>query len=161
MGHLNLPISKRSPRQWRLLDLVSAAFFAIVFIFLLLVFTPLGDSMAASGRQALLLSTSDPGQRHRLAALVELGTQPVAIEACSADSVDHMPCEDPRRNSQLSREMNFYRERHCPLPDDTPLCLIPPPKGYEIPVPWPESLHKVMASSFLCCFDLKVWILGC
>ncbi|KAK4578387.1 hypothetical protein RGQ29_028485 [Quercus rubra] len=147
MGHLNLPISKRSPRQWRLLDLVSAAFFAIVFIFLLLVFTPLGDSMAASGRQALLLSTSDPGQRHRLAALVELGTQPVAIEACSADSVDHMPCEDPRRNSQLSREMNFYRERHCPLPDDTPLCLIPPPKGYEIPVQWPESLHKVWHSN--------------
>ncbi|KAL4621802.1 hypothetical protein ACB092_06G255000 [Castanea dentata] len=147
MGHLNLPISKRSPRQWRLLDLVSAAFFAIVFIFLLLIFTPLGDSMAASGRQALLLSTSDPGQRHRLAALVELGTQPVTVEACSADSVDHMPCEDPRRNSQLSREMNFYRERHCPLPDDTPLCLVPPPKGYGIPVPWPESLHKVWHSN--------------
>ena len=33
MGHLSLPISKRSPGQWQLLDLVSAAFFAIVFIF--------------------------------------------------------------------------------------------------------------------------------
>ena len=57
--------------------------------------------MAASGRQAILLSTSDPGQCHRLAALVELGTQSVTIEACFADSVDRMPCEDPKRNSQL------------------------------------------------------------
>ena len=57
--------------------------------------------MAASGRQALLLSTSDPSQRHRLAALVELGTQSVTIEACFADLVDCMPCEDPKRNSQL------------------------------------------------------------
>ena len=56
--------------------------------------------MAASGRQALL-STSNPSQRHRLAALVELGTQSVTIEACFADLVDHMPCEDPKRNSQL------------------------------------------------------------
>ena len=56
--------------------------------------------MAASGRQALL-STSNPSQRHRLAALVELGTQSVTIEACFADLVDHMPCEDLKRNSQL------------------------------------------------------------
>lgn len=54
-----------------------------------------------------------------------------------------MPCEDPRRNSQLSREMNFYRERQCPAPGDAPLCLIPPPDGYRFPVPWPESLHKI------------------
>lgn len=156
MGHLNLPTSKRGPRQWRLLDLVSAAFFGFVFFFLLLVFTPLGDSLAASGRQALLLSTADPGQHQRLVALVEGGSQSATIEACAADSVDHMPCEDPRRNSQLSREMNFYRERHCPLPDETPLCLIPPPDGYKIPVQWPESLHKVMSS-----FDTVWWLRPC
>lgn len=143
MGHLNLPASKRNPRQWKLLDLVSATFFALVFLFFLLVFTPLGDSLAASGRQALLLSSPDPRQRHRLVELIEAGRHPQPIEACTADAVDHMPCEDPRRNSQLSREMNFYRERHCPLPDDTPLCLIPPPNGYKIPVQWPQSLHKI------------------
>lgn len=148
MGHLNLPASKRNPRQWKLLDLVSAAFFGLVFLFFLLVFTPLGDSLAASGRQALLLSTSDPRQRLRLIELIEAGRHPQQIEACSADSVDHMPCEDPRRNSQLSREMNFYRERHCPLPDETPLCLIPTPNGYKVPVQWPQSLHKV------CMFNL-------
>ncbi|XP_041009652.1 probable pectin methyltransferase QUA3 [Juglans microcarpa x Juglans regia] len=147
MGHLNLPASKRIPRHWRLLDIVSAAFFGLVFLFFLLVFSPLGDSLAASGRQALLVSTADPRQRHRLVALVELGTQSAAIEACPAESVDHMPCEDPRRNSQLSREMNFYRERHCPLPDETPLCLIPPPDGYKISVQWPDSLHKIWHSN--------------
>ncbi|TYG56206.1 hypothetical protein ES288_D08G045400v1 [Gossypium darwinii] len=147
MGHINLPPSKRNPRQWKLLDIVSAFFFALVLLFFLLVFTPLGDSLAASGRQALLLSTSDSKQRHRLVELLELGHHHQPIEACPADSVDHMPCEDPRRNSQLSREMNFYRERHCPLPDETPLCLIPPPLGYKIPVQWPESLHKIWHSN--------------
>ncbi|KAM7512025.1 hypothetical protein LguiB_010900 [Lonicera macranthoides] len=144
MGHLSLPASKRNPssssRQWRLLDLVSAAFFAAVLLFFFLVFTPLGDSLAASGRQALL--SADPKQRQRLLALVETGEKTI-IEACSADAVDHMPCEDPRRNSRFSREMNYYRERHCPLAEETKLCLIPPPEGYQIPVQWPESLHKI------------------
>lgn len=103
--------------------------------------------MAASGRQTLLLSTSDPRQRHRLVALIELGKHHQPIKACPADSVDHMPCEDPRRNSQLSREMNYYRERHCPPPDETPLCLIPPPPGYKVPVQWPESFHKIWHSN--------------
>ncbi|GLT84528.1 hypothetical protein SLE2022_027530 [Rubroshorea leprosula] len=147
MGHLNLPVSKRNPRQWKLLDIVSAAFFGLVLLFFLMVFTPLGDSMAASGRQTLLLSTSDPKQRGRLVALIEQGQHNQVIEACPADYVDHMPCEDPKRNSQLSREMNFYRERHCPLPDEMPLCLIPPPQGYKIPVQWPESLHKIWHSN--------------
>ncbi|XP_057499797.1 probable pectin methyltransferase QUA3 [Actinidia eriantha] len=147
MGHLNLLSSKRNPaRQWRLLDLVSAAFFAAVMLFFLLVFTPLGDSLAASGRQALLRSAADPRRRHRLVALVEAGHQKT-VEACPADAADHMPCEDPRRNSQLSREMNFYRERHCPAPEETPLCLIPPPPGYRVPVPWPESLNKIWHSN--------------
>ena len=159
MGHLNLPASKRSSRQCRLLDLISAAFFGIVIVFFLLVFTPLGDSLAASGRQALLLSTNaDPKQRHRLVTLVELGQHHQPIEACPADAVDHMPCEDPRRNSQLSREMNFYRERHCPLPEETPLCLIPPPNGYKIPVPWPDSLTKVCV--ILRSFNSSIWLLG-
>ncbi|KAE9460070.1 hypothetical protein C3L33_08021, partial [Rhododendron williamsianum] len=147
MGHLSLPSSKRNnPRQWRLLDLISAAFFAAVLLFFLLVFTPLGDSLAASGRQALLRSSSDPRQRGRLVALVESGHQQT-VESCPADAVDHMPCEDPRRNSQLSREMNFYRERHCPPPEETPLCLIPPPTGYRVPVQWPESLNKIWHSN--------------
>ncbi|XP_042048619.1 probable pectin methyltransferase QUA3 [Salvia splendens] len=142
MALLNLASSKnRHGRQWRLLDAIVAAFFAALLLFFLLVFSPLGDSLAASGRQTLL--RSDPRHRGRLVALIEHGRQAVAIDACPADMVDHMPCEDPRINSQLSRDMNFYRERHCPRPEETPLCLIPPPNGYKVPVQWPESLHKI------------------
>lgn len=86
-----------------------------------------------------------------IVALEETSNGGQMIDACPAEFVDYMPCEDPKRNSQLSREMNFYRERHCPLPEDSPLCLIPPPQGYKVPVHWPQSLHKVVFSllSFL------------
>ncbi|KAI3835429.1 hypothetical protein MKX03_034519 [Papaver bracteatum] len=142
MAQINLPFSKRNPRQWKLLDLITFALFATVFVFFLLVFTRLGDSLAASGRETLVLSsTSDPKQRHKLLSLVESGKH--SIESCPYEAVDHMPCEDPRRNSKLSHEMNFYRERHCPLPEESPLCLIPPPKGYKISVRWPDSLQKI------------------
>ncbi|CAI8607549.1 unnamed protein product [Vicia faba] len=154
MGHVNLPASKRTsnigliynPRQWRLLDLISAVFFGLVFLFFILVFTPLGDSLAASGRQTLLMSGSDPQQRMRLVAAIEAG-QPRVLEPCPAEAVDHMPCEDPRLNSQLSREMNYYRERHCPMLESTPLCLVPPPRGFKVSVQWPESLHKIWHSN--------------
>ncbi|KAL2330392.1 hypothetical protein Fmac_017973 [Flemingia macrophylla] len=149
MGHSNSSPSKRSHallRQWRLLDLVSGVLFFLVLLFFTMVFTPLGDSLAASGRQTLLLSgAADPRQHHRLVEAVEAGLR--GVEACPAEAADHMPCEDPRRNSQLSREMNYYRERHCPRSDDSPLCLIPPPAGYRVPVPWPESLHKIWHSN--------------
>ncbi|KAH7659525.1 putative S-adenosyl-L-methionine-dependent methyltransferase protein [Dioscorea alata] len=150
MGHVNLPPPRRGqPRPWTLLDLVSTAFFGAVIIFFVLVFTSLGDPLAAAGRRALARSDpSDPRQRERVLSLLDSprsqrsAAGPV-IPTCPVDEIDQMPCEDPRRNSQLSREMNFYRERHCPEPGELPLCLVPPPDGYKIPVPWPESLHKI------------------
>ncbi|URD79359.1 hypothetical protein MUK42_09856 [Musa troglodytarum] len=146
MAHVNLPQGRRWPGRprWGVLDLVSAALFTAVFVLLVLIVTSLGDSLAASGRRALARSAAGSRQRERIVALLDSPTaSPFAIDSCPAEEVDNMPCEDPRRNSQLSREMNFYRVRHCPLPGETPLCLVPPPKGYRIPVPWPESLHKI------------------
>lgn len=149
MGHISVP-SKRLVRQWKLLDLVSGLLFLAVFIFLLCVFTPLGDSLAASGRQSLVLSggrdrNGDPQHRERFLRVVESGE--AAVEACPLESVDYSPCEDPRRSSHFSRERNVYRERHCPPPDQNLLCLIPPPLDYKIPLPWPESLHKIWHSN--------------
>ncbi|RWW46003.1 hypothetical protein BHE74_00048130 [Ensete ventricosum] len=170
MGHVNLPPGRRVPggRQWTLLDLVSAAFFAAVLVFFVLVFTSLGDSLAASGRRSLARSsTSDPRQRQRILALLDppssaasAAGRAVVIDACSVEEVDNMPCEDPRRNSQLSREMNFYRERHCPPPEEMPLCLVPPPKGYRIPVSWPESLHKVLSALRFCSLQFVAFLVG-
>ncbi|CAL5192599.1 unnamed protein product [Lathyrus oleraceus] len=143
MGHPNFPPWKRTnTRQWRLLDLISIAFFSLLFLFFVLFYTTLG------GRRVVGPSTIDPQQRTRIVVAIEEGMpNGKIIEACPASEADHMPCEDPRRNSQLSREMNYYRERHCPLPEETALCLIPPPKGYRIPVPWPESMHKIWHSN--------------
>ncbi|CAD5195251.1 unnamed protein product [Musa acuminata subsp. malaccensis] len=146
MALVNVPQGRRWPGRprWGVLDLVSAALFTAVFVLFVLIVTSLGDSLAASGRRALARSAAGSRQRERIVALLDSPTaSPFAIDSCPAEEVDNMPCEDPRRNSQLSREMNFYRERHCPLPGETPLCLVPPPKGYRIPVPWPESLHKI------------------
>lgn len=134
-------MSKRNGRRWRLVDLVSAAFFIAFLVFFVLVFKPSGEPLS-DHQGAAFPPPADPERRERLLALVDAGKRP-PIDACPAGAVDYMPCEDPRRNSQLSREMNFYGERHCPAPEESPVCLIPPPVGYKIPVQWPESLHKV------------------
>ncbi|KAL2537661.1 Methyltransferase [Forsythia ovata] len=53
----------------------------------------------------------DSSQRVRVVALLESRSQTAVheIDSCLADMVDHMPCDDPRINSQLSREMNYYK----------------------------------------------------
>ncbi|PKU76944.1 probable methyltransferase PMT13 [Dendrobium catenatum] len=130
-------------RRCALIDLVAASFFSALLLFLLLTFTPLGDPLAASGRRYLgRQSASFARQREKVIAAIELGEE-VVIESCPAEEVDKMPCEDPRRNSLFDRYMNFYRERHCPAPGEALLCLVPPPKGYRVRIPWPESLHKI------------------
>ncbi|KAL6882605.1 hypothetical protein ACP4OV_011295 [Aristida adscensionis] len=107
--------------QWSFLDVVWAVFLLAVVVFLALVFTPRrGDPLAAASARAAS-----------------------AVPPCAASEVDLLPCEDPRRSSRLSREMNYYRERHCPARGEAPACLVPPPRGYRVPVPWPESLHKI------------------
>ncbi|XP_062226481.1 probable pectin methyltransferase QUA3 [Phragmites australis] len=126
MGLLNsLPPHRRGALsggwQWSFLDVVWAVFLLAVVVFLALVFTPhRGDPLAAAS--------------------VRAGG---AVPPCAASEVDLLPCEDPRRSSRLSREMNYYRERHCPARGEAPACLVPPPRGYRVPVPWPESLHKI------------------
>lgn len=130
-------------RRCAFIDVVAAFLFSALLLFLLLAFTPLGDPLAASGRRYLVRQPSSfARQREKVIAAIESGDE-VAIESCPAEEVDQMPCEDPRRNSQFDRYMNFYRERHCPAPGELLLCLIPPPEDYRVRIPWPESLHKV------------------
>lgn len=126
----------RQVRQWKLLDVVSALLFLAVLMFVVCVLTPAGDSLAASGKRALTLM-NDEYQRQTGSGTDEL------IAPCPVEFVDHIPCEDPRRSSELSRERNLYRERHCPLPKEKLRCLIPPPSHYKIPVLWPHSLLKI------------------
>lgn len=101
--------------------------------------------MAASGSQYLMTSaTGGATRRHHMISLIESGRN-VSVEMCDSEVVgaDYMPCEDPNRNRLLSREMNFYRERHCPRLEEKMLCLVPMPVGYNVPIQWPDSLYKI------------------
>ncbi|MCO5561936.1 hypothetical protein L7F22_015562 [Adiantum nelumboides] len=136
---------KKQGSQWKLLDYVSGLLFVAVFVFLVLVYTPLGDSFAASGRQSLVLTVRDAKSREEFFTAMEAGHP---LEHCPQELQDHMPCEDPKRARLFSKERNYYRERHCPPPTEKLLCLISSPKEYKSPVSWPESLHK-SAKSFV------------
>ncbi|XP_076907223.1 putative pectin methyltransferase QUA3 [Bidens hawaiensis] len=137
-----MDLNKPNFRQCRFLDIVSLLLFTIIFSFLILVLTPFGDSFAASGSQALVTTTVGATRRHHIIALIDAGLN-VTVPLCNSDTVDFMPCEDPNRNRLLSREMNYYRERHCPTPEERALCLVPPPQGYNVPIKWPDSLYKI------------------
>ncbi|KAJ8629453.1 hypothetical protein MRB53_022776 [Persea americana] len=43
----------------------------------------------------------------------------------------------------FSRDNMIYRERHCPREEENLHCLIPAPKGYVTPFPWPKSRDYV------------------
>ncbi|GAA0147215.1 methyltransferase [Lithospermum erythrorhizon] len=118
MGIINQASSRRHAGGWKIRDIVAAAFLGGVIALFFVLERPWGGGVTTS--------------------LVES-----SIETCPFEYVDHMPCEDPKINSHISRDMNFYRERHCPNPHHSPLCLIPPPTGYRISVNWPQSLDKI------------------
>ncbi|KAI3936862.1 hypothetical protein MKW92_039340 [Papaver armeniacum] len=61
---------------------------------------------------------------------------------CSEDFRDYIPCLDnvEEINKLNSTEKGEKFERHCPRKDDPRLnCLVPPPKGYKTPIPWPKA----------------------
>ncbi|KAL6005608.1 hypothetical protein ACLOJK_006178 [Asimina triloba] len=139
-----MALGKRNTgRKWWGPNLIRAIVLLSLLVFFALVVTRFRHSLSFADRRPVAFVATV--SRQRLVAMIDSGQQPELppVDACSPSEVDHMPCEDPRRNSHLSREMNFYRERHCPVPEEAPVCLVPPPAGYQISVPWPESLHKV------------------
>ncbi|CAN6249783.1 unnamed protein product [Urochloa humidicola] len=63
-----------------------------------------------------------------------------AFDACPAKYSEYTPCEDVDRSLRFPRDRLVYRERHCPASDAERLrCLVPAPKGYRNPFPWPTS----------------------
>ncbi|BBG98085.1 Peptide-N4-(N-acetyl-beta-glucosaminyl) asparagine amidase A protein [Prunus dulcis] len=58
-------------------------------------------------------------------------------------AVDYIPCLDNFQaiKALKSRRHMEHRERYCPQP--SPRCLEPLPKGYKVPVPWPESRDMI------------------
>ncbi|CAL5025898.1 unnamed protein product [Urochloa decumbens] len=71
---------------------------------------------------------------------VEAAQRQRAYDACPAKYSEYTPCEDVERSLKFSRDRLVYRERHCPASDAERLrCLVPAPKGYRNPFPWPTS----------------------
>ncbi|KAF5184257.1 S-adenosyl-l-methionine-dependent methyltransferases superfamily protein [Thalictrum thalictroides] len=65
------------------------------------------------------------------------------FEPCDDQYTDYSPCQDQDRAMKFPREDMVYRERHCPTDDEKLYCLIPAPKGYITPFPWPRSRDYV------------------
>ncbi|PWZ44759.1 putative methyltransferase PMT15 [Zea mays] len=60
-------------------------------------------------------------------------------EACPAKYSEYTPCEDVERSLRFPRDRLVYRERHCPADGERLRCLVPAPRGYRNPFPWPAS----------------------
>lgn len=65
------------------------------------------------------------------------------FKPCDDKYTDYTPCQDQRRAMTYSRNNMVYRERHCPPEEKKLRCLIPVPKGYVTPYPWPKSRDYV------------------
>lgn len=69
------------------------------------------------------------------------------FKPCDAKYTDYTPCQDQDRAMKFPRENMIYRERHCPPEEEKLKCLIPAPKGYTSPFPWPKSRDYVYYSN--------------
>ncbi|KAL3650292.1 hypothetical protein CASFOL_006695 [Castilleja foliolosa] len=75
----------------------------------------------------------------------------VEWELCDElQAVDYIPCLDNQKAIKAlhSRKRMEHKERHCP--DPGPRCLVPLPRGYKVPVPWPKSRDMVRSFILWC-----------
>lgn len=67
------------------------------------------------------------------------------FELCKGSMSEYIPCLDNvdeiRKLESVERGERF--ERHCPVEEKWFNCLVPAPKGYREPIPWPRSRDEV------------------
>ncbi|XP_047307765.1 probable methyltransferase PMT2 [Impatiens glandulifera] len=107
-----------------------------------------GDSIALqmtkSGAECEILSNLNFDTHHGSeAGLDGTNLKPQVFKQCDARFTDYTPCQDQMRAMTFPRDNMNYRERHCPLENQKLHCLIPAPKGYATPFPWPKSRDYV------------------
>ncbi|BFG22727.1 hypothetical protein CerSpe_090010 [Prunus speciosa] len=76
------------------------------------------------------------------------GTGKISVkrfELCPKSMSEYIPCLDNvDAIKRLKSTKNGERfERHCPEPARGLNCLVPPPKNYKSPIPWPKSRDEV------------------
>lgn len=65
-----------------------------------------------------------------------------SLQPCEGPGmVDYIPCLDNWKAIKTFKKL-VRKERHCPT-RPSPRCLVPLPKGYKTPVPWPKSRDMV------------------
>ncbi|XP_021746554.1 probable methyltransferase PMT2 [Chenopodium quinoa] len=107
-----------------------------------------GDSIAMeitkSGADCAVLSNLNFETHH--GGEVKTGDSSIdtkVFEPCKAKYTDYTPCQDQKRAMMFPRDNMVYRERHCPPEEEKLRCLVPAPKGYVTPFPWPKSRDYV------------------
>lgn len=83
----------------------------------------------------------------------ESGSRRIRIQKfglCTNSMSEYIPCLD---NFQAIERLNSIErgemfERHCPEPGRGLNCLVPAPKKYKAPIPWPKSRDEVFALPF-------------
>lgn len=68
------------------------------------------------------------------------------FEKCSTSMREYIPCLD---NVEAIKKLKSVKngekfERHCPEKEKGLNCLVPAPKGYKAPIPWPRSRDEVV-----------------
>ncbi|GFS42751.1 S-adenosyl-L-methionine-dependent methyltransferases superfamily protein [Actinidia rufa] len=68
---------------------------------------------------------------------------------CPVSMREYIPCLD---NAEAIRRMNSTEkgerfERHCPKKGQGLKCLVPAPKGYRAPIPWPRSRDESLGTT--------------
>ncbi|XP_027104372.1 probable methyltransferase PMT11 isoform X1 [Coffea arabica] len=71
------------------------------------------------------------------------------FQVCPESLREYIPCMD---NLEAIKKLNSTAkgerfERHCPEKDQGLSCLVPAPKGYRTPIPWPKSRDEVWFSN--------------
>ncbi|XP_010269090.1 PREDICTED: probable methyltransferase PMT11 [Nelumbo nucifera] len=71
------------------------------------------------------------------------------FELCSESMREYIPCLDNVEEIQKlkSTERGEKYERHCPGKGKGLNCLVPAPKDYKAPLPWPKSRDKVWSNN--------------
>ncbi|XP_057825609.2 probable methyltransferase PMT20 [Cryptomeria japonica] len=122
-------------RSWRLVPLV------LMFFSLCAVSFYLGG-IYFTEKEKLKLVENETSQPFLAAKCAVASVKTVAFDECSFQYQDYTPCMDPKRWKRYDRHRLAFRERHCPPLSERVECLIPPPKGYKIPMSWPKSREE-------------------
>ncbi|KAG9445687.1 hypothetical protein H6P81_011815 [Aristolochia fimbriata] len=74
-------------------------------------------------------------------------TTPKSFPVCDDKHSELIPCLDRNLHYQLRLKLDLslmeHYERHCPPAERRFNCLIPPPRGYKVPIKWPKSRDQV------------------